>query len=364
MPRDLIVMLGPDPAGQGGIAAVIRGYRDAGLTAQWPVMLISTHRNGGLMAKLAAWGIAFARFAGLVLAGRCACVHLHTASRASFWRKYSFYLLARWGGIPVIWHVHGGAFDRFFAESRPWQRRLIRGALRGAFRVVALSPRWAALLREACPGAEVVVIPNGVAVAERLVPVAREAHCVLFMGRITRDKGVFDLLEALRAIAPGRPEARLRMAGAGAEEAMARRARELGVADRLEFLGWVSGPHKDAVIAGAGVLVLPSYIEGLPVILLEAMALGTPVVATRVGGVPELVQDGETGLLVEAGDTAALAAALMRILNEPELAARLGRQGRERVKREFAIDIVLSRLGNIYTDIGMTAIPGRMVRGD
>ncbi|HEY4373047.1 MAG TPA: glycosyltransferase family 4 protein [Burkholderiales bacterium] len=364
MSRELIVMLGPDPDGRGGIAAVIRAYRDAGLTTQWPVRLISTHRDGGFVPKLAAWGTALARFAALVLSRRCACAHLHTASRASFWRKYSFYLLARVAGVPVIWHVHGGAFDRFFAESGAWRRRLIRGALRNAFRVVALSPRWAAFLREACPGAEVVVVPNGVAVAEPPAPMAREVHCVLFMGRITGDKGVFDLLEALRAITPYWPQARLRIAGTGAEEAMARRARELGMADRLEFLGWVTGTHKEAAIAGAGVLVLPSYIEGLPVILLEAMALGTPVIATRVGGVPELVQDGETGLLVEAGDTTALAAALLRILSEPGLAARLGGQGRERVRREFAIDVALSRLGNIYADIGMTATAGRMVRGD
>jgi glycosyltransferase involved in cell wall biosynthesis len=358
-------MMGTDPRGEGGVASVIRGYFAAGLGARWPVVFVTSHRQGTAMAKLAAWAGAWLRLAWLIAARRCAVLHLHASSRVSFWRKWSFYLLARMGGVPVIWHIHGGEFERFYsAECGRWRRRMVRRALGGAFRVVVLSRQWALLMQQLVPRANVEVIPNFVSRGAVAHAVSRSPLTLLFMGRISQRKGIYDLLEALRRVAGAVPGARLAIAGSGETGEVLRRARQLGIADRIELLGWITGPAKRRALAQAGALVLPSYAEGLPMVLLEAMAQATPVVATPVGGVPDLVHDGKSGLLAPAGDVDALARALLRLLTEPGLAPRLGREGQRVVLSDFSEERVLARLGGIYALAGVSVQVTAMIQGD
>jgi len=351
----VVVMIGTHPRGEGGIAAVIRGYFEAGLGDQWPVVLLASHGDTGGARKLARWLVSWMRLAWMVALRRCAVIHLHTASRASFWRKWTFYLLARLGSVPVIWHLHGGQFQQFYEdECGPWRRRLIRRAFAGAFRVVVLSEHWRGLLHAMVPRANIVVMPNCVPVGAPAADGPREP-CFVYMGRITQGKGVYDLLEAIRLVAATQPEARLVIAGTGESARVLARARELGIDGRVELAGWVEGAGKQALLARARALVLPSYAEGLPMVILEAMALSTPVIATPVGGVPDLIQDGHNGLLVAPGDSAGLAAAMCRLLTERGLAADMGAAGRRLVQGEFGMQGALSRLGLLYRLAGASS---------
>ena len=362
--QPVIVMIGTDPNGNGGVASVIRGYFEAGLGQRWPLLFLTSHREGRAGRKLAIWATAWLRLAWLVAWRRCGVLHLHSASRASFWRKWSFFLLARLGGVPVIWHIHGAEFKRFYAiECGRWRRRLIRRALGSAFCVVALSKQWRDLLQGLAPRANVVVIRNCVA-TDAVPGINRKPQTLLFLGRITQLKGVYDLMQAVRRLAATIPDIRLQIAGVGESEQVLACARELGVADRVELIGWITGSAKRTALAEASALVLPSYAEGLPMALLEAMAVGTPVIATPVGGVPDLVRDGHNGLLVAPGDVAALAAAIRRVLVEPGLAAGLGQAGQHTVLRDFGLENMLKDLGAIYRMAGITAYETTMVQGD
>ncbi len=159
---------------------------------------------------------------------------------------------------------------------------------------------------------------------------------LLFVGRLAAVKGLPVLIEALAAARPLRPGLRLTVIGDGPDRrALERLAAEAGVGDVVEFVGYRSQSDVARTLATVDALVLPSFAEGLPVVLMEAMAARLPVIATRIAGVPELVRSGEHGLLVPPGDPAALAQALLDLTGDQAKARRMGEAGREVVTREF-----------------------------
>lgn len=144
------------------------------------------------------------------------------------------------------------------------------------------------------------------------------------------------------------PGARILLAGDGEPERYAGIARELGIADRCDFLGWVSGEDKEALFDRTAVYCLPSRAEGMPVALLEAMAHGLPVIATEVGGIPSVIEDGENGFLMAVGDDESMAALLDRLLSDGGLRTRMGLAARRTVEEKFAMAPHVKRLISIY----------------
>lgn len=361
-----IVMLGIHPASKekGGISTVIDIYRAAGLFARWPIRYIGTMASGSHAHKLRVGAAALGEYVRVLFSGRVALVHAHTASRASFWRKSIFILLARAVRVPVVLHLHGAEFEQFYRnESSKLGQWFIRFVLRGADRVVVLSSQWKALIEGIAPGANVTTIVNPVPMREgNDVSIPRERGTLLFLGRFGARKGIFDLLQAMQKVAVRCPEVKLRCGGDGDIEGVRTRASELGLADRVEILGWVSGAAKDAELARAAIYVLPSYAEGLPMGVLEAMAAGTPIVATPVGGVPDAITDGVEGYLVEPGDVDALADRIVRLLEDASLRVQFAERARAKAFQTFGTAAVLAKVEQLYAGLG--AQPRTSTRGD
>ncbi len=348
-----IVMVGTDPATRGGIASVVRTLRAGGLFERWPVDYVASHRDGGAPAKALQAARGLAALAAIALRHPRAVLHVHAASRWSFWRKSVYMaaaLLLRW---PVVFHLHGGGFARFHREGcGPLGRALVRFFLDRAAAIVVVSERWARWIACATANRRIVCIPNPVALPPA-APVARDRSLVVFAGRCEPAKGVYELLDAVSALRPALPRLRVECAGDGDLGALAAHAARLGLGARVAMRGWIGPGERDALLARAGVFVLPSHAEGLPVSLLEAMAAGCPVIATPVGGVPDLVRHGENGWLVPPRDARALAHALAAILRDPALAARLGAAARATVAQRHTAERAVERLGRLYAALGV-----------
>lgn len=214
------------------------------------------------------------------------------------------------------------------------------------------------------PRRPIVVVPNG-ADTERCQPWPREQmrtefglpageRIVTYVGKLVPRKGVDILIEAMDLLAR-RPEGAPFLAAAGAgemREPLERRAAELGIADRVRFVGKVEHDRVGRWMAAGDVFVLPSYSEGLPTVVCEAMNCGVPVVATAVDGTPEIVRDGETGLLVPAGDAAALADALARVLDDPATAERMSREALRVGRAEYTWAANAATMERIYAEVG------------
>jgi glycosyltransferase involved in cell wall biosynthesis len=264
-------------------------------------------------------------FLSLVRAARRAArdadvVHAHWLAGAA---------VARFAGKPFVVTLHGtGSAGRFadleLAARAPW---LVRFLLRPARSVICVSDRLAEAVR-AC-GIEAVMIPNGVKIPSAVTAEDEEPY-VLYAGRLAAEKGIRELAEAtsgMRLIAAGDGPLRELLPGA---------------------LGFVPHDELERLYQRAAVVVCSSYREGLPLCVIEAMAFGRPVVATAVGGIPQLVEDGRTGFLVPPGDVPALREALERVLADPALRRRFGRAGRERITTLCSWDVVTDATIDAY----------------
>jgi glycosyltransferase involved in cell wall biosynthesis len=238
---------------------------------------------------------------------------------------------------------------------------LERRSLRRAARVVFTSAHIQRLAElRGYPVRRGAVVPNGVDVRRfspsLSPPPAGGRPLVLFTGRFDDQKGIDVLLEAWRHL-DGRAE--LRLAGAGWKESGYRNfASRLGLSS-VVFQGHVPRERLPELLGQARLLVLPSRYENFPLSLLEAMSCAVPVVASRVGGIPELVADGETGLLVPPGDPAALAEAMGRLVDGPALARALGAAARSTIEARYSWDAVVSRLVDLYADVLSAEAGGR-----
>lgn len=174
---------------------------------------------------------------------------------------------------------------------------------------------------------------------------------VISVGRLAPAKAQAILIEACAGLLPDNPDLRLRLVGAGPDrELLERLTRELGMGAHVIFEGALSHHRVLELYRQARIFALASFAEGVPVVLMEAMALEIPCVATRITGVPELIGDGEDGLLVAPADTQELQAALSRLLHDPELRRRLGSAGREKVLRDYDIRTNIAKLAQLFRD--------------
>lgn len=179
-----------------------------------------------------------------------------------------------------------------------------------------LSDEWRETLLQVSPESRIVVVPNPVQVPSWQATLDGSPPTVLYLGLIKEAKGAFDLIKAWPAVRRTVPDARLVVVGVGEVDTARTLARNLGVEDSVEMPGWIVGVAKDALIKGAWIFALPSHGEALPMAILETMAAGIPVVATRVGGIPTAVDHGVSGLLLEVGDLPALSRALIELLTD------------------------------------------------
>ena len=357
-----VLMVGPAIKGMGGIRAVVQGYKDGGLFERVSCTYVATHRGGPAWVKLLAAIRGWTQVAMLLRTLDAPLLHVHMASHASFWRKSVICLLARLTRRPYLVHVHGGGFQKFYEEecSAP-ARRIVRAVLGNAALVFALSEEWRGRLARIAPRASIEVLTNAVALPpiRSLRPPAQRSLTILFLGDIIPQKGVHDLVRAFAQTASEQPRVKLVCGGAGAVAEIRRLADGLGLADRLECPGWLQAERKEAELAGATMFVLPSYAEGMPMALLEAMSWGLPVIATPVGAIPQLITPGINGLLVPPGDLGALAAAITRLLREPSLRNDLGAAARATIEARFSRAVMIEQLLGIYGRFGIEARPAR-----
>jgi glycosyltransferase involved in cell wall biosynthesis len=180
--------------------------------------------------------------------------------------------------------------------------------------------------------------------------IGSDQHIVSIIGRLTSQKGHRYFLESAKRILEVLPESRFLIIGDGPlREELESLSLSLGIAQAVRFLGY----RQDiaTLMAISDVIAMPSLQEGLPYVLLEALALARPVVGTQVGGIPEVVRHGETGLLVPPRDSEGLAEAIIQLLRNPEETASLGERGRELVSREFNVETMVRKIAAVYTEV-------------
>jgi glycosyltransferase involved in cell wall biosynthesis len=281
-------------------------------------------------------------------------VHAHSTHREA--------LAAIESGIPAVVTIHGLIEQEIALETRlsrrlrGWARRLLIGRVFSRMRhVIVLSPAVAEHYRARLGRARTWTIENPVDDLFFRQSWKPEPDAMLFSGLVIPRKGVRNLIRALALARAEVSGARLRIAGGFPRPEYEARVREevarLGLEDAVRFLGPVAPEELAGEYARAACLVLVSRQETLPVAVQEAMAVGLPVIASPVGGVPHLVREGETGFLVPHGDPAALAERMVRLLRDGELRRRMGSVGRSVAEERFRLEDVCRRTLDVYREV-------------
>jgi glycosyltransferase involved in cell wall biosynthesis len=354
-----IWMVGTAPEGKGGIATVIRQYQTAGLFDNGAVRFLASHHDRSFWGRV----LPFFKACGSLWLAMClqrvSLVHAHTSHSGSFWRKFFLLWPAFLLKVPVVVHLHGSDFEAFYADGGRWRQACIRHLLRHAFRVLALSREWRTWVLKVQPQAKVDIVFNSLSAKENSnwSTLLANQPAVLFLGRIGDRKGTFDLLNAFAEVLQRIPDACLLVGGDGEVEKFKAETLRLGLSHAVHYVGWVNAEQKEQLFQRAWVFALPSYHEGLPMAILEAMARTRAVVSCPIGGIAEAVEHGVTGLLVHPGNASELADSLTEILGDRELAHRFGQNARLAFEAKFSNDANLPKLLDIYRQANVRELP-------
>lgn len=351
-----VLTVGPDHINyRGGIGGVMNVYAEHFTKYKY----ITSHKsNLNKWSSIPFFITQYIRFIQVLLSDTTVqIIHLQGSFKGSFYRKFIFFFIAKYGfGKKVLYHMHGSKFDVFYYNSDLITKRLIRFLAERADIVVCLSNYWYTFFSQNFRTCRLEILPNVINQLEPLHKInftrpTNELLQLLFLGAIGERKGIFDLLDVLRQHKHAfTGKLLLRVGGNGETERLQVYIREHELKDLVQFEGWVSGDKKHELLSTCNIYILPSYHEGLPISILEAMNYQLPIISTPVGGTAEVVHEGINGFLVQPGDKQAIADRLMRFIDQPELPQIMGKASSLIVK-EYLPESVFPKLQKLYESL-------------
>lgn len=357
----------------GGVSSVVNTYAENFETMNYIVTAAS--RDESKVKKLLAGVTGLCSFCWqMMMNRRVKIVHVQGSHGASFDRKKMFVKIAKWFGKKVVWHMHASQFVPFY-EGRKDKEDIVR-CLNMADTLIVLSKYYQEFYTSIGVKKEKIVI------LDNLVPKpvindgsttlttsadddnpstgsgqAQKRLHLLFLGEISHRKGAFDIVQAVKEHPELKYNVEIRIGGNGETEKLVEAIREAGLEECVKFEGWVGAEKKIDLLNWADVYILPSFNEGLPISILEALSYSCPIISTPVGGIPEvvLVNDNDNfgkvnGILVEPGNTEEIAKAMAYYVEQPEKVKEHGAVSGEIIKRYYP-EAVFAKLREIYVSL-------------
>lgn len=313
---------------RGGITTLITDILRSDLRENLELIYVeSQSEESGTIGKMILACQAICRFVWNSALKQPKLVYIHLGSNASLYRESIFIFLAKLFGKKVVTHFHAGDIDNYYPLQSGIGQAFIRRAITLSDLVIAVSNKSAEQLRTICRTVKISVLPNAIDTSIFDRPFERNPDDgkvrLLFVGAVGKLKGERDLVATLATLRHRVPQLRVSILGYGAET-LIEYCRRLGVTDLIEHLGPVAMNERVSFFQNSDIFVLPTYAEAMPISVIEAMAAGLPTIATTVGGIPELIDDGVNGFLVPPGDIDILAAKIEILANDVDRRLKMG----------------------------------------
>jgi glycosyltransferase involved in cell wall biosynthesis len=306
--------------------------------------------------------ILYLRYWFTLTASRPEAVHLHTPAFKSFYKHCIFLGMAHSKNIPVVMHIHAGKFREFFENlNRKHQQDVIK-KLSEADLLIVLSQYWFEFFSNLIPSEKIRIVENGIPLHLFKKPAdvnSKTGKRFLFVGRIHPEKGMDELIDAFSQILQIHPDAELRIVGGekvarfDKQEIYLNKCSGLGISERVIFTGQLTGIDLVKQYFESDVFVLPSHAEGMPLVLLEAMASSLPCIATSVGAIPEVLNSTAIpgGFIIPPRNADALKDKMLYLLENPDKHQAMGAENRKIVESRFSFDIVAEKIRRIYDEL-------------
>ena len=350
MAKIKVLMLDPDRSVKGGVSGVVNNLYDAGIGKDIELKYIGTMVDGSKFRKLLQAAKAY--FEALSCINRYEIVHVHVSAGASYYRKSFFIKMALRHHKKLVIHQHGGDIKRFYGhdlKGKAHDKMVSLFNKSDAF--IVLAPNFKEFFKHIIIGDDKIsVIGNGINIPE-IDPATKnyDLHNILFLGRICKDKGINELLDAIDRLSKDYPDVHLYLGGFFEDEDLKERVNSLSA--NVTACGWISGSDKEALFDKCPIFVLPSYYEGMPLSVAEGMAHGCATIASNVGSLDQMINDGNTGLLVKAKDSEDLYKALLKVIEDAKLRTSLGQAAYSFAKDNYDIIKMKNNILKIYKDI-------------
>lgn len=350
MAKMKVLMLGPDRSVKGGVSGVVNNLYDAGIDKEIDLKYIGTMVDGSKFRKLLQAAKAY--FQALACINRYDIVHVHVSADASYFRKAFFIRMALRHHKKLVIHQHGGDIKRFYGHDlRGKAHDKMADLFNKSDAFIVLAPNFKEFFKHIIIGEDKIsVIGNGIAIPD-IDPGNKDfdKKNILFLGRICKDKGIRELLEAVKKLSSKYPDVHLYLGGFFEDEELKQQVDALS--DNVTACGWIDGKTKEELFEKCPVFVLPSYYEGMPLSVAEGMAHGCATIATNVGSLDQMIDDGTTGILVKAKDSGDLYSALDKILEDASLRKTLGCTAFSTAKEKYDIIKMKENIIKVYSDI-------------
>lgn len=349
-----VMFIAPDSRSHGGIAKVIENYQRSEFWVKCRCDQFPTHRDwDSRYARVAHSLWRYLVFVWALMCSRPSVVSVHTAVSASYYRKLGYIILSRLFAVPVVLHIHPASFYEFFSKGGRLRRLVVTEGLNLCEKVVFLSQRSMDQFRPFFQDAWMSVMSNPVDVElyeSRIRPPAKGNYRILFMGWIIKEKGVYDIVEVMPEVIARFPQVQFLFAGNKEVDRLKKQIEERQLSRYAKVLGWVDGKEKLELFRTSRMFLLPSYSEGVPNVILEAMASGLPAITCPVGGIPSVFVEGENGYFVSPGDTKNLAARIIQMLGDDEACDNISYRTSRRVRELYSIEVIGRQLENLYQE--------------
>jgi len=344
-----ILTIGPNYHGnKGGIGAVIEVYSKHFEEFKF----LPSYKVGNKLFKFIIFiGCIISLILRLILDHKISVIHIHGASKGSFWRKRYFINLSKIFRKKIIYHSHGGGFKDFYSHSKR-KNRILR-TLNKCDVIIALSEQWKDFFISELCCKNVVIINNIISEPHVGKPNKLKNENIvkyLYLGHIYKAKGIFDLVEVIfenKELYKGKVE--FHIAGGMFEvDKLIDYISTHDLGSTIIFHGWVKGEEKISLLIDCDVYILPSYSEGLPISILEAMSYSMPIISTFVGGIPEIIEPMENGILIIPGDKRQLKDAIDFFILNHSMIESMGISSKVR-SQNYLPDAVTKQLKTLYS---------------
>lgn len=348
-----VLMVGSDLSVKGGMTTVVESFLYNKFSKEIHIKFVPTHIENNIFRQVIFFLKALIKIIYLLIFNNISIVHMHLSEKGSFYRKYVIFLIGKLFDKKIIIHMHGAEFKEFYESSSKKIKRKIIKLLKESDCVLVLGDNWNDYVKGLNKEINTKIFRNSV--KSRNESVIREENNVniLFLAVLIERKGIFDLIEAAKIIVNNKDlckyNIKFTIAGTGSEEKSCKqKVIEYGLNNIFDFKGWVKGKEKYDLLKESQIFVLPSYNEGLPVAILEAMSYGLPIISTNVGSIEDAVHDGINGFIISPGDVNLLAQRISECILEEDLWNIFSKNSRRFIDETYNDKLYFDNIENLY----------------
>lgn len=347
-----LLMVGVDKTSIGGMRTVVENYLgNSDFVESTHLTYIASVINSSIPIKIIFFLTSFVKIICTIVFKRKNIVHIHMAERTSVYREGVIAKSAKLLGCRVIIHMHGADIETWYRQLPPKKKTIAKYFMNSADIMIVLGKNWIPFISSIVNENKIRVVYNSVyQEPQRLYN--EDAKDIIFLGMVIPRKGIVDLLDAFKKVIDEIPaDIKLKIYGSDKNNNIDMLIAERNLESRAYFCGWLTSDKKNDCFATTMINVLPSYNEGLPMTILETMAYGIPNISTRIAAIPEVIRNGENGILITPGDVETLAESIKRLTKDTMMRHSMSVKSYDTIKKNYIVQGHLENILNIYKSV-------------